>query len=230
MKPILFSTEMVKAILADKKTQTRRVVKPKYINTHFKLVNGDLWEQENVPPPKRMPNGRTLLKVAATIIRKPRYEVNDILWVRETCAYFECAAGAGYIYRADENHNPTIEYCLPDRWKPAIHMPREAARIFLRVTEFKYEQLQQISFGDCCAEGVYPIELITGDENGILHGHAATNEFRDLWDSLYEKKDGGIYLWNKNPWVEAYTFERVDKPTLKAAADRVDQPILASAT
>ena len=108
-KPIIFNSEMVRAILEDRKTQTRR----------FKA-----------------------------------YKVGDILWVRETWAKFEGAAGRGFIYKADKEHITPLELCIPDKWRPSIYMPRATARIFLEVKSVKEEKIQDITEKDARDEGV----------------------------------------------------------------------------
>ena len=193
-KPIIFSTEMVKKLLNGEKTQTRRVVKiPSWTwdkHDDLKLENGELLAHSRK-------------KGYAMPINQP-YAVGDVLWVRETCASFEGAMGAGYIYKADEVHNPPIENCIPDRWKPAIHMPREAARILLHITSVRAERLQKISSTDMWAEGCLPQD-INQDEVGT-HGEWLEKYWIPLWDSLNAARG---YGWEKNPWVWVVEFEVV---------------------
>lgn len=149
-KPILFNTEMVQAILEGRKTCTRRVIKKKYSNTditfHEDKYGKRLVEiQNDAPAPVKNPNGTTTYSlVAMEEIKKP-YKVGDILWVRETwCRLQELDDNENFIegtekyyYRAGDW--PDVDFCLkPDgsrseniSWKPNIHMPKEAARIFL---------------------------------------------------------------------------------------------------
>ena len=97
-----------------------------------------------------------------------------------------------YWYKANEDDVKRVR-CI-DRWRPSIHMPRAAARLFLRVTGVRCERLQEISDADAKAEGMdspsYPII-----------------QFKDLWRELNDKRDG--CGWESNPWVWVYEFERV---------------------
>ena len=202
MKPILFSTPMVQAILDGRKTQTRRVVK----------INGQ---------PISSPEERLELTEDGLIYHsvnsmsgyyKLSYQPSDILWVRETWAYIsdwtevDPAVGLfdGFIYKADwqdcEEH---------PRWRPAIFMPREAARIFLRVTDVRAERLQDITNIDAMKEGV-SIENWTkrGGYDGADSIHWRES-FAELWNSINAKRG---YSWDTNPWVWVIEFERCEKP------------------
>lgn len=127
MKPILFSTPMVQAILEGRKTQTRRVVKPQPIK------KGHFWTLDYT----RMP-----------------YKPRDILWVRETW-YLETFYGAhSYVYRASEPNYPVNVGAGQHGWRPSIFMPQDVARIFLRVKEVRVEKVQDITEEDTINEGV----------------------------------------------------------------------------
>ena len=139
-----------------------------------------------------------------------RYLPGDILWVRETWRM----QNYGYIapgeyegqelqYRADFTDEENAVYgrrggCAPCKWKPSIHMPRTAARIFLRVTDVWVERLQDIDSISCVKEGVewdiYPNAWTA----------CAKPAFIELWNSINAKRG---YGWDTNPWVEAYKFE-----------------------
>ena len=123
-KPILFNTEMVKAILDGKKTQTRRVIKSAPLG---------LFYEDGCPA------------------RNPPYRSGDVLWVRETWKQetHDYAGGGyaltdGYLYKADGPQD-TTGMMVEDRWHPSIHMPRKAARLFLRVKDVRHERLQDIT-------------------------------------------------------------------------------------
>jgi len=177
MKPILFNTEMVRAILEGRKTVTRRVVKhnpceceSKQLNGICKLCDdkgGFFWPNEYV-------KARSL------------YRPGDILYVRET---WERSMAGTYLYKATDT--PLIH----DGWRPSIHMHREASRIFLRVTDVRVEQLQDIDDDGVVAEG-----LNIGDP------------FDELWDSTIKPADRALYGWTANPWVWVIAFERCEKP------------------
>ena len=183
MNPILFSTIMVQAILEGRKTQTRRVCKPLCVEQTGKDFESrvDYDRLENV------------LKAGYV----PAYTVGDILWVRETWQDI-CACPLQYAYRAD---GESVE--LSGLWKPSIFMPKVAARIFLKVIDVRVERLQSITYGDCCAEGVFNNE----DMINASYGQEATEKWRNLWNSINEKRG---YGWDTNPFVWVYEFERID--------------------
>ena len=185
MKPILFNMEMVKALLEGRKTVTRRVVKPQPPPGVQRLYAGnspDLW---------RSPGTDVWIKIRAP------YRPGDILWVRETWAHpseDEIAGGtdgAIFLYRADV---PSVPYAW-DCWRPSIHMPKEAARIFLRVTGIRVERLQEIDDDDVVEESL---------EIGCY--------FEELWDRTIKPADRARYGWEANPWVWVIAFERIDRP------------------
>ena len=225
-KPIIFNTEMVRAILADKKTMTRRIAKIVDHEGHeivHSEVNGFVVDRLC----QSMSQHYNLLdlKNHSIGIPKPQYKVSDILYVRETWSrgYLECGIGgfyweeirtpkkdspidgADYIYRADSEKSEELEYNI--KWRPAIHMPKEAARIFLRVTNVRLEELQNMTGKDAVAEGVEPDVLNTVGED------FAIGMFHDIWDSTIKKSDLPRYGWDANPWVWVYEFERIGGQT-----------------
>lgn len=183
IKPILFNTEMVRAILDGRKTCTRRVLKQPF-EVH--------------------PNG---------YITKPRgnerlcqyispYQSGDVLYVRETW----CKGSYGnekekYYYKADDNNF----FCT---WHPSIHMPKEAARIWLKVTDVRVERLQDITGHGVLKEGL----------NSHVHPNASYFDmnqlemFENLWNSTINKSDLERYGWDANPYVWVIEFERCEKP------------------
>lgn len=217
MKPILFSTPMVQAILAGRKTQTRRMIKPQPCReaTEFNkfIYSGDTgWEA-------RFSNDGS----GAVCDRKLRIDIGDILWVRETwCHLYDlddddgCILGTGkYYYLADNPVKFPYNRFLRDdgtyrdypAWKPSIHMPREAARLFLRVTNVRVERLNDISEEDARAEGCadangYPI---CPGNKGATRPLTAKQAYMWLWNDLNSKRGT---IWANNPWVWAYEFER----------------------
>ena len=197
MKPILFSTEMVRAILDGRKTMTRRVIKDKDITNNFDIdVDGSVYayiDQEtgdSYPP---------------TAIAK--YQVGDILWVRETWSKDE---NGEYVYRA--NYGTTEDDSFPPsmfKWKPSIHMPREAARIFLRVTNVRVERLQEITPKDAWEEGCRIGNFFPWEKHiPELQQQCRDILFKSLWDGLNAKRG---YGWDINPWVWVYEFERASE-------------------
>ena len=137
----------------------------------------------------------------------------------------QCLEGTGrYIYYANPKDWPHFDYWVrPDGthadtmpWRPSIHMPKEAARLFLRVTDVRVERLQDIKNADLRAEGI-PIPFLPQELNSQFNRLGAINdckqareEFMSLWDSLNAARG---YGWTSNPWVWVYTFERTEKPT-----------------
>lgn len=212
VKPILFNTEMVRAILDGRKTCTRRLVKflsgknPKwtgYIKDGSMLYNG-----KNEP-----------------CIRTQPYQPGDILYIRETWERFECRNCDGdergncpkepkksvldktcgcYMYRA------TDEISGDAKWHPSIHMPKEAARIWLEVTNVRVERLRDITGLSVQKEG---IEV---EPNECAGKFDFVSElfllFQRLWDSTIKKSDLDRYGWNANPWVWVIEFERCENP------------------
>lgn len=224
-KPILFNADMVRAILSGRKTQTRRVVKPVGRQTRFWEPRHDRFIIEKVNCGWQIWLDRPGNPYTAAI---PPYETGDVLWVRETWkSATGDPAGGGYalfdtyVYKADgkaKDDYPVDELMVEDRWHPSIHMPREAARLFLRVTDVDVERLQSITPKDAYSEGTGSLffeEIAYGgkeyhcgvdDEYGI-----AREQFAFLWESTIKKGDLPLYGWGANPWVWRIQFERIEK-------------------
>lgn len=186
---MLFNTGMVRAILEGRKTVTRRAVKPQPKATLYPMPDSMCWpgcfancEEERV--------------------YRPPLQTGDILWVRETWA--KSMAGT-FMYRADD------KAIMVERWHPSIHMPREAARIFLRVTDVRPERLNDITDVQAKAEGVsMPLPAQKDPEYAEYIG-GYWGAFADLWDSTIKPKDIPTYGWDANPWVWVIEFERISK-------------------
>lgn len=149
MKPILFNTEMVRAILDGRKTVTRRAVKYTVNDVYdFACING-MWHETYDPekPPQK------LVDRFVDDIARPPYRTGDVLYVRETWSdyYSECLTDevGHYLYRADYPDG----FVYTPKWHPSIHMPRKAARLFLRVTGVRVQQLKDVTEEDARAEG-----------------------------------------------------------------------------
>jgi hypothetical protein len=187
MKPIIFSTPMLQAILEGRKTQTRRVITN--IPGHGRIT--DLGESET-PGYKWCFRDKKFLWHEVNEIKSP-YKTGDILWVRETWADMHFVADilghdrpeTKYLYMADYSY----ETFDSTKWRPSLFMPREAARIFLEVKSVRVERLQEISEADANAE-----DFCFG-----------CDWFHDYWDSLNAKRG---YGWDSNPWVWVIGFER----------------------
>lgn len=206
-KPILFSTPMVQAILQGKKTQTRRIIKPQ------PEITEKGWKWEGYRPKAKYNTGaitcfgRDVSPTDEDGLRlQSKIQIGDILWVRET-SFFHILAKE-YEYKADEK--PYMK--LFSGWKPSIHMPKEAARIFLYVTNVRVERLQDISEADAIAEGIEKQKTNYGDYLFKHYlkdkfGPSAKHSFQTLWQKIY-----GIESWDKNPYVWVYEYERIEKP------------------
>mgnify|MGYP005970856413 CR=1 FL=1 len=187
IKPILFNTEMVRAILDGRKTVTRRLVKflsrknpnwTGYVKDGLMLYNG-----RNEP-----------------CIKKAPYQLGDILYVRES--YSELSFG--YVYKADGENIDHLGNVI--KWHPSIHMPKEAARIWLKVTNVRVERLQEITIDGIRNEGISSMAVHAGDME------IALKEWKNLWNSTIKKTDLDSYGWEANPYVFVIEFIRIDKP------------------
>lgn len=199
MKPIIFSTPMVQAILDGKKTQTRRVIKPQPIwDNGFWKWAGAAWS-DNIKRVTPVPYH--------SMYNNAPYRPGDVLWVRETwCEYGNIHnPHMGYWYKASGIEQPymdSVKFKMC-KWRPSIHMPREAARIFLRVKTVRVERLQDITEDEAIKEGAKAY----GPNN--CSGTSARIAFAELWDNLNEKRG---YGWESNPWVWVIEFEMINKP------------------
>ena len=217
-KPILFNTEMVQAIIDGRKTATRRVVKfPKYKNP--------LWTGY-------VPDGHTLYGSNNIPAAESHYKAGDILYVRETWqedeqALGQCNRAYGYIYKADYDYqslnscDDSAEEILTDfpwciKWRPSIHMPKAAARIFLKVTNVRAERLRDITAEDCKKEGIKEWYIGMGESGFSISLHSlsfygsAIGAFAALWNDTIPKKELEKQGWNANPWVWVIEFERIE--------------------
>lgn len=211
MKSIIMSIEDVYGILDGRKTQTRRVVKEDR-RGEWAAVNGVRNNSEYGASVPCYLHRETAVDDISRNIMYPKYDVGDILWVRETWFREDCTPDCAG--REDENECPfnrvgnacygyKAQYLTGGddiKWRPSIFMPKEAARIFLRVTDVRVERVQDISAEDCEAEGYFetaPVEP------------RPRSWFSAVWDACNAKRG---YGWDSNPWVWVYTFERVDKP------------------
>lgn len=231
MKPILFSTEMVQAILDNRKSQTRRVVKPQLTKQ---------WAVEKFC--KDGPGTVDSCDLTAAdmemdeLFEKCRYgKIGTILWVRETWARFAGIDESNpFIYKADGCWNAQgvdgPVHCEGSRWKPSIHMPKGACRLFLKITDIRVERLQDISEEDAIAEGVQ--ENICNEKDrqtcpsssckdgccgvGEYYNYesidmepcySAVESYETLWTKI-----NGPDSWNLNPWVFVISFECTEKP------------------
>lgn len=207
-KPILFNTEMVRAILEGQKTCTRRVIKPQPDgNCTYPLgFVTDSTEKKEVGC-----FGFSIDEYGGSIkYVKPPYQPGDTLYVRETWK----KAPNGYYYYEDWQRNDIADIT---KWHPSIHMPKEAARIWLKVTDVRVERLQDITEEQACMEGTDPWDEVCYENNGWHPTFSDPDSggdpnmvdgFHKLWNSTIKKSDLDRYGWNANPWIWVIEFER----------------------
>lgn len=225
IKPILFNTEMVRAILDGRKSCTRRLVKPQPDEKHTYPLGfvTDSTEKKEVGC-----FGFGIGEYGGSIqYAKPQYHTDDVLYIRETWTE-ECGK---YYYRADydsdyldscetlsggypascRNH-PGCDGCMATstriHWHPSIHMPKEAARIWLRVTDVRVERLQEITAESALTEGADKYI----HANGTLNEDQTITSFIGIWNSTIKESDLDRYGWDANPYVWVISFERCAKP------------------
>lgn len=188
-KPILFSTDMVQAILDGRKTMTRRVIKVDDAPDNWKASIA----------------GTSIVRTDPYNVKLSRYAAGDILWVRETWSTMDDLPYDNYVYRTD--YGTTEDDSFPPsmfKWRPSIHMPREACRLRLLVKNVRVERLQEILCGDMKREGCIPVTVTGGQYQQWQRDY-----WIPLWDSIIKKQDIGRYGWAANPWVWVIEFERV---------------------
>lgn len=220
MKPILFNTDMVRAILDGRKAVARRVVKPqpKSHIAYACMGSGcgkwgypgkdawEYWDDESF----WLPDGISQDELKR--IWTPPCHTGDILYVRETWAPMypdeTSKIVCGYMYKADDcglrgevyqkwydaKYPNGKDWRWPGKWRPSIHMPKEAARLFLRVTDVRVERLKEIN-------------VLSAMDDGVTDW----NDFVKLWNSTIKPADLPLYGWDANPWVWVIKFERVSK-------------------
>jgi hypothetical protein len=223
-RPILFSTPMVQAILEGRKTQTRRIVKPQpplenidedpCFDYDRGVEKGSMenpvlyaewaqWQDEFV--------NTTTKPIESHCVYSPYGKHGDVLWVRET--FFKNPNTGVFVFKA------ATEMRIIDtdfvKWKPSIFMPKDAARIWLKITDVRVQRLQDIDSGDAISEG---IEFWWSDlfseyrykdyANVKDNWRSSVSSFQSLWSSIH-----GINSWDDNPWVWVIEFERIEKPS-----------------
>lgn len=264
--PILFNTDMVRAILDGRKTVTRRVVKPPY------YVDGDKTNPQSLIALRTAPKGSSVYnEIGRMPYPDTPWEINDVLYIRETyrvgawdvrsqmiafdykdgtCGELVYIHDRGLFERLvnqsrEDARKAKREYNgadftwrkgeSPCRWRPSIHMPKEAARIWLKVTDVRIERLQDTTEEQAEAEGIKRYS-----KDGILYKYAVSDDwwidfhykhkkaftgnwwqdmprtarkaFSYLWDFTIKKPDLDRYSWDVNPWVWVIEFERCEKP------------------
>lgn len=187
MKPILFNTEMVQALLDGRKTVTRRKI-------DIDIVNQFDCESDGT--------ATAFVEQSTGDSYKPadvcKFQVEDILYVRETF----CKSDDGYHYRAGFKDTEGLMKAYGYKWHPSLHMPKEAARLFLNVTDVRVEKLHRLSCEDALSEG---IKCAEHDDSWLIR-------FKNVWDSTVKNGDSNLYGWDSNPYVWVIEFERCEKP------------------
>lgn len=221
-RPILFSGEMVRAILDGRKTQTRRILTPQPSGpgpSHAACIGGGEWVFGNnsgqiVKCPYGSVGDRLWVREAFDIVDDPAaYHVGD--GPREPIEYegetYECADavrrgpnGERWVvdYAADKNTR-IMDKAGTRRWRPSIHMPRWASRLTLEITGVRVERVQDISEEDAKTEGINPIYPPGSDEATYINGPGG---FRCLWDQI-----NGAGAWERNDWLWVISFKRLTK-------------------
>jgi len=198
--PILFSGEMVRAILEGRKTQTRRVIKQVRGCKEFLTVENDIVSTQEML-------NRRPANAAFLMVHCPYGKSGDRLWVRETHHIdlypdetVDAHGNPGIAhYRADTD---VISQSWGGQWRPSIFMPRWASRITLEVVSVRVERVQDISEADAKAEGVTPKSYIADHLEHIMY----RSTFHLLWDRINAKRG---FPWSSNPWVWVVSFAQL---------------------
>lgn len=251
IKPALFSARMEQAVLENRKTVTRRAIKWSILKVYKMACCYGKWDESywSAIPPE-------LIEWYAKNIAKPPYKTGDILYVPEAwkglCSWVKGVASPRYGYAVKFKDGEETEFYFDnaerakkwrkylekpkEHWQSPYFMPREAARIFLRVKDVRVERLQSsftepicpifelqsegIDIGDTCLECIEsygePCCVDTVDEDGTgISECGILDEVRDdfsrLWDSTIKPSEIGLYGWSADPWVWSVRFERVSK-------------------
>lgn len=216
IKPILFNTEMVLVILDGRKSCTRRICKDANERTvpDMDFYNADrrTYAVHNYADKKHTDK----LSIAE---RTCPICPGDILYVRKS--YSELSFG--YVYKADGENIGHLGNVI--KWHPSIHMPKEAARIWLKVMNVRVERLQEMKPVDVIKEGAYPdcwdclntygesgSQCCYGTEEQCSQCDEVMMEWEKLWNSTIKKSNIDRYGWSANPWIWVIEFERCEKP------------------
>ena len=195
IKPILFNTEMVRAILDGRKSCTRRINKDA---NDYVVPDMDFYDSDKRTYAVHNYSDKEHKDKLSIAERTCPICPGDILYVRES--YSELSFG--YVYKADGENIDHLGNVI--KWHPSIHMPKEAARIWLKVTNVRVERLRDMDKMDAVKEGI--------DTRLCINLNHALAKFKKLWNSTIKKSDLDRYGWDANPWVWVIEFERCEKP------------------
>ena len=202
--PILFDTEMVQALLDGRKSCTRRICKDA---NEYTVPDMEFYDVDRRTYAVHNFANKEHTEQLSIAERTCPICPGDVLYVRETwCALPVNEAGhirghSVYYYKADGDLRPEG---WRGKWEPSTHMSKEAARIWLKVTDVRIERLQEMWASDVPKEGIYFTKPTTAD--GMLQA------FADLWNSTIKKSGLDRYGWDANPYVFVIEFERCEKP------------------
>lgn len=213
--PILFNTEMVRAILDGRKNCTRRINKDA---NDYVVPDMDFYDSDKRTYAVHNYADKEHTDKLSIAERTCPICPGDILYVRETWK----KAPNGYYYYESWQKNGIADIT---KWKPSIHMQKEAARIWLKVTDVRVERLQEMKPVDVIKEGAYPdcwdclntygesgSQCCYGTEEQCSQCDEVMMEWEKLWNSTIKKTDLGSYGWDANPYVWVISFERCEKP------------------
>ena len=204
IKPILFnkqiSTEMVRAILDGRKSCTRRICKDA---NEYTVPDMDFYNADRRTYAVHNFVDKEHTEQLSTAERTCPICTGDILYVRETWK----EAPKGYYYYEDWQKDDIADVT---KWKPSIHMPKEAARIWLKVTDVRVERLQEITPQGAWKEGarcscLHPVPDCVGNKTAFI----------SIWNRTIKESDIDRYGWSVNPYVFVIEFERCEKPETK---------------
>lgn len=227
-RPILFNTDMVRAILGGRKTATRRCIRniPDGTWRIGRGVEADIfyaWSGDDIAGSSEHSEKK---------IKSP-YKPGDILYVRETWRMIGAVKDEAYAhieYKAggqkriilpnngirgagkDADDSFIDKWMASGNWHPSIHMPKEAARIWLEVTEARAERLQEITFEGCLEEGAFVYLAADGYFDREVAEAEAKKKFSAIWDATARKTDICHSGWDANPWVWVTEFKKCRKP------------------
>jgi len=221
MKSVRFTTEEVQAVLEGRKTVMRRkpfhfVMKPGYSPDWSGYSLGEYYTGHIETGVCLYSRGLHGVWGVRSNIVKPLYQVGDILFVKEK---FNNEETTSILYAADKEFidfgcKNVDGYLFMEheiKWRPSIHMPKEAARIFLKVTDVRVEQLKNITNEQVAKEGILPYIFVSGERNE----EANKTSFIGLWNSSINKNDLVVYGWDANPWVFVYEFKMISESEAK---------------
>ena len=187
-------------LMNGRRTMMRQVIKPQ---PTYSQRDGFSWRGgaygTNLPP--------TIEGAAYNFRCASPYQPGDTMYVRETWSELSF----GYVYKADGDNIDHLGNVI--RWHPSIHMPKEAARIWLKVKDVRVERLQDMNEVDTAKEGIWTdVQTHRLDDFDFIENFGGIELFKNMWNSTIKKSDLDRYGWDASPWVWVIEFERCEKP------------------